>query len=520
MCCPPKYRKIGEFFRYYNGEKTAPIPTIFVGGNHESGIYNRELYYGGWAAKNIYFMGLSNVIWFKGLRIAGISGIDNEVNFKRGYFENFPFDPIERFKSLHQTRIFEIQKLCLLKQPLDIFVSHDWPSKIAKLGDTKALINVKPWFKSDIEHNKLGSKHLDTALLKLRPKFWFSAHLHVRFKVNISWDQYFRDLAISSNTSHLMPQRNHYGSAAESFNIITKNDDEINLEFDSNESVQGYSPKKSYHSFNPLNSEEIRLSDSDSAPINSEEIPISDSDSNSIDLENNSINPGNYNSSLSNSNKRLKVGPQTLQDTTSPQNPDGISQPFPEIFKEHFITNQTTGAESNAKENSNSIKLDIQKNDISNKRIESSFNFAENSSTTFLALDKCLPRRHFLEYFDFEVPAEISSGFQYDPEWIAILKSTQSLIPKTKFVEDSTLNFFSNPSSQLKSEIEKNRLELLNSIDSWDIPENFVKTAPPAISGTSIRAQYPSRGLKENAINHINPQTIAFCSKFDIPNIL
>lgn len=83
-----------DFHEYYSGKKTAPIMTLFIGGNHEASNHLWELYelinivkiklsdifillryYGGWVAKNIYFLGYSGVIWFGGLRIAGLSGI-------------------------------------------------------------------------------------------------------------------------------------------------------------------------------------------------------------------------------------------------------------------------------------------------------------------------------------------------------------------------------------------------------------------------------------------------------------
>lgn len=50
------------YFRYYSGEKNAPVLTIFVGGNHEASNYLQELPYGGWVAPNIYYMGYANVI--------------------------------------------------------------------------------------------------------------------------------------------------------------------------------------------------------------------------------------------------------------------------------------------------------------------------------------------------------------------------------------------------------------------------------------------------------------------------
>ena len=45
--------------RYYSGDVLAPVLTIFIGGNHEASNYLQELPYGGWVAKNIYYMGTS-----------------------------------------------------------------------------------------------------------------------------------------------------------------------------------------------------------------------------------------------------------------------------------------------------------------------------------------------------------------------------------------------------------------------------------------------------------------------------
>src|SRR3989338_11478542 len=36
LACPDKYKEMGTFHKYYSGEKTAPWPTVFIGGNHEA----------------------------------------------------------------------------------------------------------------------------------------------------------------------------------------------------------------------------------------------------------------------------------------------------------------------------------------------------------------------------------------------------------------------------------------------------------------------------------------------------
>ena len=43
MACPPKYRHMETFYKYYSGEKKAPILTLFIGGNHEASNHLWEL---------------------------------------------------------------------------------------------------------------------------------------------------------------------------------------------------------------------------------------------------------------------------------------------------------------------------------------------------------------------------------------------------------------------------------------------------------------------------------------------
>ena len=79
---PATFRSLGTFPKYYAGEKKAPILTIVSGGNHEASQPLRELYYGGWVATNIYYMGAASVVRYGGLRIGGISGIYKSHDYK------------------------------------------------------------------------------------------------------------------------------------------------------------------------------------------------------------------------------------------------------------------------------------------------------------------------------------------------------------------------------------------------------------------------------------------------------
>jgi lariat debranching enzyme len=82
---PDKYHILKDYWKYYKGDEVAPVLTIFVGGNHEASNHMWELYYGGWVAHNIYFMGYSNVINVGDLRIVGISGIYNKKDYHKEF---------------------------------------------------------------------------------------------------------------------------------------------------------------------------------------------------------------------------------------------------------------------------------------------------------------------------------------------------------------------------------------------------------------------------------------------------
>lgn len=62
-----------------------------------------------------------------------------------------------------------------------ITLSHDWPCSIYYHGDTQQLLRKKPFFAKEVETDTLGSPPLLEVLKALKPDFWFSAHLHVKF---------------------------------------------------------------------------------------------------------------------------------------------------------------------------------------------------------------------------------------------------------------------------------------------------------------------------------------------------
>lgn len=81
-----------------------------VGGNHEAANHLWELYYGGWAAPNIMYMGAAGVVNFGGLRIAGLTGIYKANHYTCGHFESPPYDN-NTVRSAYHVRDLEVYRL-------------------------------------------------------------------------------------------------------------------------------------------------------------------------------------------------------------------------------------------------------------------------------------------------------------------------------------------------------------------------------------------------------------------------
>ncbi|XP_069580938.1 lariat debranching enzyme isoform X2 [Brachyistius frenatus] len=180
MAVPAKYRMMQTFYKYYSGEKKAPILTIFIGGNHEASNHLQELPYGGWVAPNIYYLGYAGVIRYKGIRIGGLSGIFKSHDYRKGHHELPPYNP-ETLRSVYHIRNIEVFKLKQVQMPVDIFMSHDWPRGIYYYGSTGELLRKKKFLRQEVESNTLGSPAAEELLAHLQPSYWFSAHLHVKF---------------------------------------------------------------------------------------------------------------------------------------------------------------------------------------------------------------------------------------------------------------------------------------------------------------------------------------------------
>ncbi|KAI9218199.1 lariat debranching enzyme, C-terminal domain-containing protein [Blastocladiella britannica] len=217
MAVPPKYRHMGDFYKYYSEQKTAPYLTIVIGGNHESSAYMWELYHGGWLAPNIYFLGYAGAIRLGTLRIAGMSGIWNEKHYRLGHYENAPYNA-DSLRSAYHTRLHEAIQMTLLPEPVDLFISHDWPRHIMHYGDSQALLRIKPFFEKDFLNGQLGSPVYEHLLHHLRPTRWLAGHMHVRFTATVTHPTPRAPLPDVEQFRHVLPAPGstlpHPGSSA------------------------------------------------------------------------------------------------------------------------------------------------------------------------------------------------------------------------------------------------------------------------------------------------------------------
>ncbi|KAL8277303.1 hypothetical protein RQP46_010256 [Phenoliferia psychrophenolica] len=237
MACPPKYRALGHFHNYYAERKKAPFLTIVIGGNHESSGYMWECYHGGWLAPDIYFLGFAGCLLIDGwLRIAGASGIWKSGDWKKGHYETVPYDD-RTIRSVYHIREYDVARLLQLQgrgASPDVFMSHDWPLGIEQHGDTDALIREKPFFRDEIGSNTLGSPPLHALLLALKPAFWFSAHLHVKFAA----------LFHHSGAKTIVTRRGGRPVAPTPAAVVVENPDEIMLDDeDEDEAGKSEEPK-------------------------------------------------------------------------------------------------------------------------------------------------------------------------------------------------------------------------------------------------------------------------------------
>ncbi|KAG0093367.1 lariat debranching enzyme [Podila epicladia] len=402
IACPRKYLQLGTFHKYYSGECKVPVPTVFVGGNHEVSNYLWELYHGGWVCPGIYFLGFGGVINVGGLRIGGMSGIYKPAHYETGHFEITPYNDNHK-RSVYHVRRYDVYKML------------------------------------QIRSNTLGSIAYEHVLASVRPAHWFSAHLHVRFTAVVEWGPRDTNTATpSSQSSQATPPVETATPEA------VKNPDEIDIAFDDEDDEEQSSAAVETLTLQESEKETTSQMDA-SASANPDEI--------SIDLSDDDDD----------STQETSTSSETAQSTSSQsaRAPVPVAKPYP-------------------------------------------------TTTQFLALDKCEPKRQFLEIIDLphiQGPVE----FNYDEEWLAIVRTL-----------DQYLSLEHRQKQPLQGQALKDTLDLnrewvktnITQKQGLAIPHNFEPTAP---SHDPVRT-LGHQEKQDLSLPFLNPQTAAFCNMLQIPN--
>lgn len=445
MSVPAKYRAIGDFHEYYSGTRLAPYLTLFVGGNHEASNHLWELYYGGWVAPKIYYLGAANVINFGPLRIAGLSGIWAGHDYNKPHFERLPYGPSE-VKSIYHVRELDTRKLLQIRTQVDVGISHDWPREIEWKGDWKQLFRFKPHFQADARSGRLGNLAAKLIMDHLRPKWWFSAHLHCKFSAIVDHEKATDVDAKAITTPAEVPHQ---------ANGTVESADGIDVE------IEVHRPPDEASGLLPEihNNDEVDVDMDDETSGNSKP-PVA--------------------GAPANAEQEAQPETNTVPTDLRAQLPAAFSRPVP------APTIQTPCPEG-----------------ITNK------------TTHFLSLDKCLPRRQFLQVLEVDPisdsPPDTSKKpycLTYDKEWLAITRTFASIGPLASPVPPNLGESHYRPLIEAEEAwIEENLVKQ----NKMDVPKNFEITAP---------VYDQSQGLhpKEHSREYTNPQTVAFCEMLGIHN--
>ncbi|MCJ1275871.1 hypothetical protein MMC21_003676 [Puttea exsequens] len=447
MSVPPKYRAIGDFHEYYSGTRKAPYLTLFVGGNHEASSHLQELYYGGWVAPNIYYLGAANVIRFGDLRIAGLSGIWKGYNYNKAHFERLPYSEDET-KSIYHVREIDVRKLLQLRTPVDMGLSHDWPRGVEWHGNWKALFKKKDLFEADARAGTLGSSAAKYVMDRLRPAHWFSAHLHCKFAALVQYD--------------IEPEPTREGGGL----LINGDAGQTDMNRNANEmSVELKSESTG----------ELPPSKVEDAQKNNDEIDLDMSDD----------------EKASNFTPTLAV--DHSHESETPALGSAVASDIRSQLPAAFSRVEPTSADK-----SKTVSLPPA---IVNKRVQ------------FLALDKCLSNRHFLQVLDIEPSSSsnLSSNpprLTYDKEWLAILRVFAAHDPHQPNPTSIGEAAYAPLITKEEDWVEQNLLQR----NRMEVPENFEITAP----------QYDGKAIglvgREQPTEYTNSQTKAFCDMLQIPN--
>ena len=148
---------------------------------------------------------------------------------------------------------------------------------------------------------------------------------------------------------------------------------------------------------------------------------------------------------------------------------------------------------------------------------------AQEKTTKFISLDKCLPGKAFLSIAFVEPPPDTDPSvlenptLQYDPEWLAVLRKTHTMMEPNR--RQQTIP--RDPVHVTTKDIEW----VMQHMESLDIPDNFVATLPPIppplpAAAAGVREPQNYDRLPPPLPQMGNPQTDELLQKLELEHII
>lgn len=183
---PSRRHTPGNFAHYASGLKVAPKLTIFTGGNHEPWGRLSQHEKGGFLCENIYYLGRSGIFDFRGIQIAGITGLYSSRYFSRPLSAK----PNDNWKYYRATDIRHLKQ----QESIDILLTHEWVRPFSKY-EVQEEQRIPPGFKE----NPSITPSLEI-IEQFKPSFVFMGHMEANVHAKIGRTHLYGLADVSNHT--------------------------------------------------------------------------------------------------------------------------------------------------------------------------------------------------------------------------------------------------------------------------------------------------------------------------------
>jgi hypothetical protein len=180
---PRKYRALGDFGDFFNGDASFRWPVYFIGGNHEPYGFLETMPDGGEVAPGCHYLGRVGRLERDGLVIVGLTGIFKEAAFSgRPPCRDFDRASKKDFTYFSEKDV----RRALAFGRADVLVVHDWPVGAIEPGQRHEVGGHRRALVPEAVGNPWARALVD----RLLPKLVVAGHMHWRHRSRIGASQF------------------------------------------------------------------------------------------------------------------------------------------------------------------------------------------------------------------------------------------------------------------------------------------------------------------------------------------